>query len=35
MSELMNVIVVLLALGIGYWLGYRTPKDDNEYRPFD
>lgn len=35
MSEIANVAVVLLALGIGYWLGYRAPKDDNEHRPFD
>lgn len=32
--ELINVLIVLLALGIGYWLGYRAPKDD-ETRPFD
>ena len=35
MSAAIDVILVFLSLGIGYWLGYRAPKDDNEYRPFD
>ena len=34
MSAAIDVIVVFLALGIGYWLGFRAPKDD-EHRPFD
>ena len=33
MNEIANVATVLLALALGYWLGYRSPKD--EHRPFD
>lgn len=33
MNAALDVIIVFLALGIGYWLGYRAPKD--EHRPFD
>lgn len=35
MTAAIDVAVVLLALSIGFWLGYRSPKDDKEHRPFD
>jgi hypothetical protein len=31
---MIDVILVLLTLAIGYWLGYTSPRDE-EKRPFD